>query len=139
VSTIDQYEHELLTFIECPSEFDFIGSSATRQIAIYRLGQDIPDDETDFDGKRGDILVGGGSGEAESLRISYPEADYFFTLDDWDEFEDYDELFKTFWSPSFAYKMGDGFRKQGWSPNTNLELWLAKTVIDMLLSDGKPS
>ena len=139
MSAIDQYEHEFLTFIECPSEYDFIGNSSIRKIAIYRLKQDIPDDETEFDGKIGDILVGGGSGEAESLRISYPEARHFFKSKDWDDFDDYDELFKAFWSPSFAYKIGDGFRKQGWDPDGSMELWLTKTVIDLLASAGEPS
>jgi hypothetical protein len=137
MSAVDQYKHEVLTFIECPSEFDFVGNSATRKIAIYRLKQDIPAGETDFDGKSGDILVGGGSGEAESMRISYPKALYFFKSDNWDDFENYDELFKAFWSPSFAYKVGDGFRKQGWNPDRSLEQWLAEAVIDLLADDHK--
>jgi hypothetical protein len=134
MAAIDQYEHEVLTFIECPSEFDFVSYSTTRKIAVYKLKQAIPDDETEFDGKIGDILVGGGSGEAESMRISYPEALYFFKSENWDDFEDYDELFKAFWSPSFAYKIGDGFRKQGWDPNGNMEWWLAESIIDLLHS-----
>lgn len=139
MSAIDQYDHELLTFIECPSEFDIAGNSETRKIAIYRLKQDVPDDETEFDGKSGDILVGGGSGEAESMRITYPQAQYFFKLEGWDDFEDYDELFKAFWSPSFAYKIGDGFRKQGWNPNSSLELWLAEAVIELLMVNDENS
>lgn len=139
MSAIDQYQHELLTFIECPSEFALVDNSTTRKIAIYRLEQDVPDDETDFDGKTGDIIVGGGSGEAESMRISYPEAEYFFKSEDWDEFEDYDELFKAFWSSSFAFKIGDGFRKRGWNPNSNLEMWLAEAVIDLLAAEDKSS
>lgn len=136
MSSIEQYKHKHLGFMQCPSDYDFVGGNSTRQIGVYQLEQDVPDDEKDFDGKIGDILVGGGSGEALALRISHPEAMYFFKKDDWDNFKSYDELFKEFWSASFAFKIGVGFRKIGWEPNEKLEQWLTEKTIDMLLKKG---
>src|SRR4051812_14102032 len=100
MSAIDQYKHKVLGFIECPSTYDFVYANTTREIGVYQLLQDISVDEESFDGKSGDIIVGGGSGEAPAFRISFPNAFYFFTSDEWDEFESYDELFKHFWTPT---------------------------------------
>ena len=136
MSSIDQYEHELLDFIECPSADDFVDGNPTRKIAIYRLKQNIPGDETHFDGKAGDILLGGGSGEAEALRISYPEAVHFFKNEGWNHFQSYDQILKAYWSPSFSYKIGNGFRKIGWNPESRLEWWVAEQVLDILLQKG---
>ena len=66
MSRIDGYKHNHLGFIECPSTYsivDFTKSIKSSRIAIYELLDNISDNETDFDGKAGDILVGGGSGE----------------------------------------------------------------------------
>jgi hypothetical protein len=137
MSAIDQYKHELLTFIECPSEYDFVYTSSTRKIAVYRLDEDVPADEVNFDGRKGDILIGGGSGEAEALRVSHPEAMLFLKGNDGLDIECRSELVRHFWSPSFAYKIGNGFGRIGWNPDASeLEWWVAETVIDMLLSDG---
>ena len=62
----------------CPSSHDFVYDNKKRQIGIYELLEDVPADEDSFDGKAGDILVGGGIGEAAALRISYPDAFDFF-------------------------------------------------------------
>ena len=43
MSAVDQYQHELIGFIKCPSDYDFVFGSKTRQIAVYRLLQAIPD------------------------------------------------------------------------------------------------
>ena len=110
-------------------------------IILYQLLEDIPNDERDFDGKKGDILVGGGSGEAPALRISYPLAFKFFALDDGSpeneaEFEYYSELFKAFWTPREAYIIGEGFYKIGWSPEErDLDMWLAENICFLLIQE----
>lgn len=71
MSAINQYSHSYLGDIECPSTYAFVHENETRRIAIYELLEDIHD-EKDFDGKAGDIILGGGSGEAPAFRISVP-------------------------------------------------------------------
>ncbi|MEN9359743.1 MAG: hypothetical protein RL095_1278 [Verrucomicrobiota bacterium] len=132
MSSIDSYRHRLIAWFECPSDYDLVAGNATRSLPIYLLEQDIPEDEEDFDGKAGDLLLGGGSGEAEAMRISLPKAKRFFEEEGFDDFESYDELFNPFWSPSFAYKLGDGCRKLGWDPEEDLEMWLARAVLKLV-------
>ena len=105
MSAIDCYKHNHLGFIECPSTYSIInlkGTIENNRIAIYELLQNIPKDEKDFDGKVGDVLIGGGSGEAPALRISNPLAFQFSTYDEDKfselEFDDLDEVFKSFWT-----------------------------------------
>ena len=52
------------------------------------------------------------------------------------DLDDYDQLFKSFWSPTFSYKVGSGFQKIGWDPNTEIEIWLIKFIIDHLMENG---
>lgn len=132
MATIDQYKHKLLDFFICPSDYNLVNGNNTRQIAIYQLEQDIPFDEYRFDGMKGDILVGGGSGEAESFRIS-KKAIPFFKEEDFDDYEDLDEIFKSFWSSNFSYVLGNGLLKLGWTPDESMEFWLAEKIIDQLL------
>jgi len=136
MSSIDIYKHKLLDFFECPSDFELVFGNSTKSIAIYELEEDIPEEELAFDGKAGDLLVGGGSGEAEALRISR-KAIEFFKDEDFVEFDSINEILKPFWSPAFAFKIGNGLKKPGWSPNENLEFWLAEKVINQLLDKGK--
>lgn len=128
MSAINQYNHRLLGFIECPSTFDFVYNSQTKKIAIYELLENIPIDEKDFDGKVGDIILGGGSGEAPAFRISIPETLYFFTKDNWDDFDTHEDLFKAFWTPTQSYKFCEGFLKIGWTTNSQIEFWLAENI-----------
>jgi hypothetical protein len=138
MSAIDVYRHNHLGFIECPSSYDFVFASKTRKIAIYELLDNIPDDEMDFDGKAGDILVGGGSGEAPALRISNPIAFQFSTYDEDKfadlEFNDLEEIFKPFWAPTQSFMLGEGFLKLGWTPDRPLEMWLTENVCKLLVS-----
>jgi len=139
LSSIDQYKHKLIGHITCPSTNSFVdGREETREIAIYELLENIRATEECFDGKAGDILVGGGRGEAPALRISNPFAFQFFTLDDECqdiEFNSYDEIFKCFWSPTKSYIFGEGFMKLGWTTDIQIELWLAENVCKLLISN----
>ncbi len=128
MSSIDQYNHRLLGFIKCPSSLDFVDNNATRDIAVYELLEDIPSDETYFDGKKGDIIVGGGSGEAPALRISMPECSNYFILKKEDKSGSGKKLFKSFWTPTQREILCEGFKKTGWNTETPIESWLAENV-----------
>jgi hypothetical protein len=126
MSAIDQYKHRLIGTIECPADDDFVYLSPTRTIAVYELLEDVPAEEKNFDGKTGDILVGGGRGEAMALRISVPEV---FNLPD-----EFNQFYKPFWNPTFCYKIGTGFRKLGWNPReADLEDWLVSYVVSRIV------
>lgn len=132
MSAIDQYKHECIGKVKCPSCFNIVYASDTKEIPVYRLKEDIPGNEIDFDGKSGDILVGGGSGEAAALRISIPEAIHFYAEENWDNVNKHDEIYKAFWTPTQAYVLCDGFRKLGWEPTTSIEKWITEHVLSFL-------
>ena len=52
-------------------------------------------------------------------------------------FESRDELVKPFWTPTFAYKIGNGLSKLGWLPSEEIEFWLAERIINQLLEKQK--
>lgn len=142
MSLIDTYKHKLLGFIECPSTYSFVNfNEKTRRIAVYRLLEDVPVGEENFDGKIGDIILGGGSGEVSVFRISSPLAFQFFTLDEDAfcdlEFECYSDIFKAYWSPTESYILCEGFLKLGWTVERDIELWLAENVCKLLISTIK--
>ncbi len=132
MSQIDKYQHNLIGFIECPSTFNFVFNNSTRKIAIYELLENITKNENSFDGKVGDIILGGGSGEAPAFRISMPEALNFFFKENWDDFKNYEDLFKTFWNPTQSFILCEGFLKLGWNPSIQIEFWLAENVVKLL-------
>ena len=135
MSSIDQYKHKHLGFIECPSTFDFVFNNPTRKIAIYELLENIPEEENNFDGKLGDIILGGGSGEAPAFRISIPQTLLFLTQDDWDDFDTHSDLFKAFWTPTQSYRFCEGFSKIGWTQDSPIEFWLAENVCMLLVEN----
>lgn len=143
MSSIDQYKHRTLGFIECPCTLPLVYNAGLEyvsptRITVYQLSESIPDDEKDFDGKKGDILVGGGSGEAPSLRISNPLAFQFFAWDAEEsenepEFNELSAIYKAYWTPTQAYIIGEGFQKLGWSPEEiELDMWIAENVCTLL-------
>ena len=134
MSAIDQYKHLHIGFIHCPSNEDFVVNNPTRKIAVYELREDIPADEKDFDGKVGDILLGGGSGEAPAFRVSVPEALYFFTKEDEND-PGHDGLFKAFWTKSEAAVFAEGYVKLGCDATIPLEFWLAKNLCLLLINN----
>ncbi len=135
MASIDQYKHRLLGHINCPSTYDFVYNNPTRDIAVYELLEDIPDNENDFDGKTGDIIVGGGSGEAPALRITMPDSLDFFIKDKDVDFENHDELFKAFWTPTQSFKLCDGFKKIGWDAEAPIEFWLTENICRTLINE----
>lgn len=142
MSTIDIYKHKLLGYIECPSTYSFVNfNEKTRRIGVYRLLENIALDTESIDGKIGDILLGGGNGEAPAFRISSPLAFQFFTLDEDAfcelEFECYSDIFKAYWSPTESYILCEGFSKLGWTVEQDIELWLAENICKLLISTIK--
>jgi hypothetical protein len=135
MSSIDQYKHSHLGFFDCPSADDFVYNNSTRKIAIYELLENIPLDEKDFDGNVGDIILGGGSGEAPAFRISIPKSILFWLNDDFDDFDNYDELFKPFWTAPEAHIFCEGFSKLGWTTETRIEFWLAENICLLLVDN----
>lgn len=135
MASIDQYKHKLLGFIECPSKENFVYLNATRSIPLYQLLQDIPYNEEDFDGKHGDILMGGGSGEAPALRISCEKCLRYFMLDEVVDFDHWDDLYKAFWTPTESYIYGEGFSKVGWSVDRTMESWLTENICEILTEE----
>jgi hypothetical protein len=134
MSAIDQYKYACLGIVQCPTNYKVSG--VYPQIPLYRLDEDIPADEEDFQGKKGDILLGGGSGESAALRIAIPEAFYFWTREDWCDYDSLDEIIKTYWTPTQAYVFGEGYSKLGWTPENNpLEWWLAQHILNYLASN----
>jgi hypothetical protein len=134
MSSIDRYKHKILGFIDCPSSYDIMSFNPIRKIPIYELLEDVPLDEEDFEGKAGDLLVDGGSGECAAFQISVPEAMVFFA-GDIDSLKDYNTLFKAFWTPTEAFKLCDGFLKMGWPPDEFIEYWLAENLCKLLINE----
>ena len=135
MSAIDQYKHKHIGFIECPSSVDFVYNSPTRKIAIYELLENVPNYETDIDGKIGDIILGGGSGEAPAFRISIPEAILALNLKEQNEFEQEQHLFKSFWTPKQSEILCEGFAKIGWSPINKIENWIAENTCLLIVEN----
>ena len=131
MSEIDQLNHKCLGFIRCPSSYEIIFSNASiKEIPVYLL----KDSSEIWNAKCGDVLVGGGRGESAALRISIPENIFFFIHADWDDFEEIDDLFKAFWSPTEAFAFGDGYRKVGWNVSQSMESWVTEQVVAFLIS-----
>ena len=144
MSAIDQYNYTVLGSVVCPSSYEivferdiqFIGTPL--RIPIYRLDQDIPPDEFNFRGKRGDILLGGGSGEAPALHVWMPES--LFAWTDSDQYPPVDkhehaDFAKAFWTPNEAFKFCEGYAKLGWTPDTTIEYWLMEHLFAFLVQE----
>jgi hypothetical protein len=105
MSEIDQYQHRCIGVISCPSTYEFVKRNSTnRLIPLYRLDESA----IEWDSKPGDLVLGGGAGESEALRISIPEAINYFTNEDWDPGEMKGNVYKAYWSMTGAYVFGEG-------------------------------
>ena len=137
MSAIDSYNYTCLGLIECPMPYRFFSTQESIlpiHVAIYQLGQDIPEYESDFQGNKGDILVGGGGGEAPAMRIKMPEAILLFT--NWERYEkEYDDilidsLHTIYWSPTQVFMLCSGYETLGWNPEKEvIGQWLMEHVI----------
>jgi hypothetical protein len=132
MSEIDQYKHQCLGLVTCPSTYEIVyRNNSHRLIPIYRI------DETaeEWHAKPGDLLLGGGSGESAALRISIPEALQFYTDAVRNEFDSLDELFHAYWNPNQAFVFCEGYAKLGWHPNYPINVWLTEHILAFLLRE----
>ncbi|MDD5090198.1 MAG: hypothetical protein PHQ23_04700 [Candidatus Wallbacteria bacterium] len=108
-----------------------------REVPLYRLDENVTETGFDFDGKIGDLLLGGGGGESAALRIAMPEAVRLFTsdLEDNGFANDSSLYYKSFWSFSDAFVFGDGYQKLGWNPRTCIINWLSENIVAFLLRE----
>jgi hypothetical protein len=120
-----------LGILTCPSDYAIVPGRQHRNLPLYRLEEDAlaGDMAASWRAKRGDLLLGGGAGESAALRISIPEAIYFFTVDDWDAFVTYDQIYHAYWSANEAYVFCNGYQKSGWTPAQVVEVWLVEHIL----------
>jgi len=123
MSEIDTFKHECIGLVT--------GDKSFRDIPLYRLDEDA----AVWGAKRGDLLLGGGSGETAALRISIPEAIYYFTQDSWNDFKSDDDLYHAYWNANQAYVLCGGFRKLGWPPKESIETWLVEHVLAFIVRE----
>lgn len=136
MSEIDHYPHRCLGQLHCPSDYPSLIVFGLRTtpvpISLYWLDANVKDQGTTWRAKKGDVLLGGGRGECPVLRVSIPEAIFFFTSD-WDGFDDRSDLYTAFWMPDAAFALCNGFQKIGWVPGQDIETWLAERIVSYLL------
>lgn len=149
MSSIDVYSYTCIGEIVCPTPYRiFHGQKNIRPvlIGIYYLEQNIPEHEDDFQGMFGDILVGGGSGEAPAMLIRMPDAVIRYTkfenIEEMEHFEDkhktiFDHTpYETYWSPTATYILGAGYETLGWNPEKyRLDKWLNDHVLAFLVEN----
>lgn len=130
MSSIDKYKNKCIGMIdlkdvESRQLLDF------SKVAVYLLDEDVPNEENDLDGKNGDIILGGGSGECPAIRISVPEIYHYFS-DDFDgEYTLYD-IIKFFYTANEIYLICDIFKHMGWNPKGSIENWILEQVVNYL-------
>lgn len=72
------------------------------------------------------------------MRISLPEAFYFYTHEDWERFPGADSwtrggIATAYWSMTEAYVLGDGYHALGWRPaEKSMERWLLEHILSFL-------
>lgn len=150
MSAIDGYAHTCIGQVDCPSPYEIIAGRRAEwrgtptPVMIYRLDEDVRGSETTFDGKRGDILLGGGNGEAPAMRVSVPEAFYVSTnifVDGeeavWDGWERMEEIVEAYWSHNDAFTLGAGYALLGWHPDADglIEYWLMDHLLAFLVRE----
>src|SRR5215218_8618429 len=128
MSQIDQYQHDCIGIASCPSSYEIVHKRPDfKEVPLYRLNEPAPDWQT----KEGDLLLGGGSGEAAAFRLSMPEALFFNTIPGCDDFAQYDpDIRHAYWTPTDAFRFCDGYIKLGWSPEgLSIEQWLEQQIL----------
>jgi hypothetical protein len=136
MSEIDIYRNECIGIVNCPSSYEIVpGNNRHRLVRLYRLDQDALKEDDSWHAKTGDLLLGGGSGESAALRISIPEAFYFFTHEVWDAFDSLDEIYQAYWAMTEAYVFCEGYAKLGWTPQDPIEGWLTRHVLAFVVGE----
>lgn len=140
MSEIDSYRHECIGMLSCPSSFLPMKrwQHPERAIPIYRLDEDAFDAHS-LSGKRGDLLLGGGSGECPALCVSIPEAFYVYTHDDWADWSGLrssEVVSVAYWTMNYAFVLCEGYYRLGWQPmEDTIEVWLAEHILAFVLRE----
>jgi hypothetical protein len=130
MSEIDAYKHRCIGIVVCPSTYEIVGGNDKhRNIPLYRLEESAPE----WNAKAGDLLLGGGSGESQALRISIPEAVAWATREDDGNPLPPDGVCRAYWSMTRAFVFGEGYAKIGWHPRQPIEGWLAEHIVSFIL------
>jgi hypothetical protein len=136
MSEIDSHKHTLLGFIDCPSSLTLVpGNESCKVIAMYALEEDVSEGTESFHGQAGDIIVGGGRGEAPALRISMPEALIALGVTKGPSLAGGRAPWIAFWSMNDAYAFCDGYRNCGWDPALSIERWVSGAAIGFLMGE----
>jgi len=126
MSEIDTYKHKCIGIVSCPSSY-----KENKRVALYRLDENA----VEWDAKKGDLLLGGGSGESAALRISIPEAISLFTQDGWTKFKSWVDIYRAYWGMNDAFVFGEGYIKLGWHPQVSIETWLITHIISFIIRE----
>lgn len=137
MSAIDCYRHERLGFLRCPMRHAMYRDGRVfDRLSVYRLLEDVSD-EPSFSGRAGDILIGGGSGEARAVCFAVPEIFWFYTGgSEEEEASVNEEPIISYWRADDAFIFGLGFETLGWNPEKQpMLIWLAEHLLAFLVRE----
>lgn len=134
MSAIDSFKHEHIGFVRCPMRHSHLRDGRVFDfLPVYRLLEDVSE-ESSVSGRAGDILIGGGSGEAYAVSFSIPDIFTVYTTDDTSDDATREPLITSHWSVDEAFVFGVGFEALGWSPARQpLLIWFAEHLISFLV------
>jgi hypothetical protein len=134
MSAIDCYKHEHIGFVRCPMRHSLFRDGRVLDfLPVYCLLEDITK-ETFLSGRAGDILIGGGSGEARAVSFSIPDIFTVYTTAETEDAITRDPCITSHWSADEAFMFGVGFEALGWNPERQpLLTWLAEHLISYLV------
>jgi hypothetical protein len=135
MSAIDCYKHEQIGFVRCPMRHSLFHDGRVFDfLPVYRLLEEVAQ-ETSLSGRAGDILIGGGSGEARAVSFSIPDIFTAYTTANTKDDASREPVIRSHWSADDAFMFGVGFEVLGWSPEQQpLLIWLAEHLISFLIS-----
>ena len=102
-------------------------------LPVYRLLEEVAQ-EPSLSGRSGDILIGGGSGEARAVSFPFPDIFTAYATANKKDDATAERLITSHWSADEAFMLGVGFEALGWSPGRQpLLIWLAEHLISYLV------
>ena len=134
MSAIDCYKHEHIGFVRCPMRHSlFRDGRVFDSLPVHRLLEDVAE-EPSLSGRSGDILIGGGSGEARAVLFFIPDIFTVYTTANTKDDATREPLITSHWSADEAFIFGVGFEALGWNPERQpLLIWLAEHLIAYLV------
>jgi hypothetical protein len=147
LSEIDSYKHRILGRIDFKNKKNYIPiyqllEDVLLPASITSLPASIAIEKYDhllygFYGNKGDILLGGGSGECAALKINVPLALEFFTNHSKGAGIYYDDFVKAFWRMDDAYSLIKEYKKIGYNENKHsyIEYWLSEHLVAFIIEN----